>query len=272
MPELAEVEYFRKQWNPGLGETIKAVRANSHVRDFRDCPVKELAQHLPGRRLEASQSHGKQMLFHFEPGVWMGIHLGMTGKLRFSSTDPVQDRHAHLVLAVPSGWLVFSDPRQFGRILFEISEDPPDWWTRLPPEILSRDFNVRRLKAAVKRHRNTSLKSFLLMQHYFPGVGNWMADEILWRARLNPTRTPGSLDDGEIRALYRRLRWVCRQALRIVGDHWGEFPESWLFQHRWKEGGVCPKTRGSLVRERIGGRTTCWSPQWQKSKGVKRRK
>ena len=264
MPELAEVEYYRKQWNPGLGKIIKAVRINSRVRDFRDCPVKEMVRRLPGRRLEASQAHGKQMVFQFEPGAWLGVHLGMTGKLRFSAADPLPDPHAHLVLALPAGWLVFSDPRQFGKILFEVSVHPPHWWTRLPPEILSRDFTLRRLKAAVKRHRNTSLKSFLLMQRYFPGVGNWMADEILWRARLDPRRTPGSLDDGEIKALFQRLRWVCRQSLRIVGDHWGEFPESWLFRRRWKEGSACPKTRGPLVRERIGGRTTCWSPQWQK--------
>ena len=263
MPELAEVEYYRKQWDAGLGEIIKAARCNPQVRDFRDCPVHELERHLPGRRLEDSQSHGKRMLFRFEAGAWLGVQLGMTGKLRFSPSDPLPDRHAHLLLEAQSGWLVFSDPRQFGRISFDLSDHPPDWWTRLPPEILSQAFTLGRLKAAVNRHRNTTLKSLLLMQQHFPGVGNWMADEILWRAKLNPKRRPGSLQKAEIKALYGRLRWVCRQSLRIVGDDWGEFPESWLFRRRWKDGGVCPKSRGPLIRERVGGRTTCWSPCWQ---------
>ena len=264
MPELAEVEYFRKQWNPGLGKEVVGVYANSRVRDFRDCSVKDLVRHLQGRRLEASQTHGKQMLFQIEASGWLGIHLGMTGKLSFSQEDPLHDPYAHLVLVLHSGWLVFLDPRQFGRIRFEVSAHPPGWWTCLPPEILSGAFTLDYFHAATDRRPKTSLKTFLLMQKYFPGVGNWMADEILWRARLNPKRTPGSLNDDEIKALFHRLRWVCRHALRIVGDHWGDFPDTWLFNHRWSDGGSCPKTGGPLIRERVGGRTTCWSLNWQK--------
>jgi formamidopyrimidine-DNA glycosylase len=63
MPELAEVDYFRKQWNPGLGQRIREVLLHSQARLFRGTDVKKLAQSLTGARLERSEARGKQMLF-----------------------------------------------------------------------------------------------------------------------------------------------------------------------------------------------------------------
>ena len=41
-------------------------------------------------------------------------------------------------------------------------------------------------------------------------------------------------------------------------------PDAWLFNHRWRDGGRCPRTGRPLVRAEVGGRTTCWSPARQK--------
>jgi formamidopyrimidine-DNA glycosylase len=112
----------------------------------------------------------------------------------------------------------------------------------------------------------------LLMQERFPGVGNWMADEILWRAALHPARLAGSLTPREMQALWRECRRVCRLALDTIagrGNHLPRdlnvnIPHTWLFWHRWEDGGRCPLTGRPLMREAIGGRTTCWSPARQK--------
>jgi formamidopyrimidine-DNA glycosylase len=111
------------------------------------------------------------------------------------------------------------------------------------------------------------IKAVLLMQERFPGIGNWMADEILWRCRIRPSRRAGSLVQDERRRLYREIRAVVRASLKHIarpGDHWGEPPPNWLFHQRWADGGRCLKTGAPLVREKIAGRTTCWSPSWQK--------
>jgi formamidopyrimidine-DNA glycosylase len=102
------------------------------------------------------------------------------------------------------------------------------------------------------------------MQERFPGIGNWMADEILWRAAIHPRQPAGSLDAPAIRALYREIRAVCRNALRVIGTDWSEPPDTWLFNHRWKKGSACPRTGAKLMHAAIGGRTTCWSPARQK--------
>jgi formamidopyrimidine-DNA glycosylase len=171
--------------------------------------------------------------------------------------------------------LVFSDPRMFGRIRFERGPQPPAWWTHLAPPILSDGFGRPELAAFLKRRRAAPIKSVLLMQERFPGIGNWMADEILWRAGLHPRRRAGSLSDAEQARLWRECRRVCRLALARIAGAGGTLPESpnariprtWLFWHRWEDGGRCPRTGCRLQRAEIGGRTTCWSPRRQPPPG-----
>ncbi|MDA0346083.1 MAG: Fpg/Nei family DNA glycosylase [Verrucomicrobia bacterium] len=263
MPELAEVDYFRKQWSPGIGQKIVRVTLHPWTRLYRDMSPVDLAKSLPGSCLIQSQTHGKQMLFRSDRDAWLGVHLGMTGELSFTEDSAYDDHYAHLVIETENGILLFNDPRQFGRVRFDVSPEAPKWWAALPPEVLSKAFNFSYFVSHLNRRKGTQLKPFLLMQDIFPGVGNWMADEILWRASLAPGRRVKSLSPDESRLIFNEVRWVCKHALTIVGDNWGDFPDSWLFNHRWKDGGMCPKTKQSLKRETIGGRTTCWSPAWQ---------
>lgn len=265
MPELAEVEYYRKRWLPALGQPVERVRLHAEKRIFRGVDGTVLAHGLMGARFVAALRHGKQMCFRFGKQHWLGVHLGMTGKLRFAPAATSPEKHDHLVLDMRGGGsLVFSDPRLFGRILYTNTHAPPDWWRNLPPEILSEEFTPELMNCFLDRRSGTPIKAVLLMQERFPGVGNWMADEILWRARIHPATRAGRTSMVQRRRLYERIREVSADALAVIGTDWNRPPDDWLFNHRWKDGGHCPKTGGSLKREPIGGRTTCWSPMWQK--------
>jgi len=265
MPELAEVEYYRKQWSPGMGQVVTSVRLNAGKRIFRDVDTDALIKGLKGQTLESSASHGKRMCFIFGQRHWLGVHLGMTGRTSAQEADYRPSKHDHLIIRMKSGLkLVFSDPRVFGRIHYARSKTAPDWWSGLPPELLSDDFTEARMAEFLKRRARAPIKSVLLMQQTFPGIGNWMADEILWRARLHPATASGKIGARRQKELYHRIREVCRDALEVIGTDWSTPPDSWLFNHRWKDGGLCPETGCQLVREKIGGRTTCWSPKWQK--------
>lgn len=264
MPELAEVEYYRKQWSPGLGQVVAEVRLHAEKRLFREVDTQALSRNLAGYSLNSSHTHGKQMLFVFGDEHWLGIHLGMTGKTSTKEKDYQASKHDHLVIEMKSGQnLIFEDPRVFGLIRYSKSKKPPEWWSQLPPEILSAAFTEDVMQRFLLRRAKAPIKSALLMQETFPGVGNWMADEILWRSRLHPATRCGELKPRQRRELYRCLREVCSEALDVIGTDWGMPPDDWLFNHRWKDGGICPKTKRSLIREKIGGRTTCWSPHWQ---------
>jgi formamidopyrimidine-DNA glycosylase len=269
MPELAEVDYFRKQWNSGLGHRIEEVLIHPKARIFRGADTAGLVRALTGATLDWSEARGKQMLFVAKKRgtknhSWLGLHLGMTGKLRIEPSDFIAARHDHLVLRQATHALVFEDARLFGRVLFTESPGAPDWWTKLPPELLSSAFAAKDMEIFLKHRARAPIKAVLLMQERFPGVGNWMADEILWRAAIHPKQPAGSLDAAQRATLYREIRTVCREALRVIGKDFSDPPDSWLFNHRWKKGGACPRTGAKLQHATIGGRTTCWSPARQK--------
>ncbi len=267
MPELAEVEYYRRQWDPGLGRTVSRVATRPGARVFREVPARAVERALQGRRLLSSRTHGKQMLFEFSGGAWLGLHLGMTGELRTAPAESDPEKHDHLVLVLDSFALVFRDPRMFGALRLDLgsADEPPDWWRALPPQPLDAGFTKRRLREFARRFPKTPLKTLLLDQRGFPGIGNWMADEVCWQSRLPPRIPAGELADAELDALWKTLRRVCREALRTIGVDWSDPPGSWLMTHRWRDGGVCPRRgcRAGLRREDLCGRTTCWCPRCQ---------
>ncbi len=267
MPELAEVEYYRRRWDAGLNAPITRVLLHPKAGVFKSTDSTLLTRHLTGAKLLSSATAAKQMLFRFSGDAWLGIHLGMTGELTAPPADHAPRKSDHLVLVQPDRALVFTDPRMFGRVLFHHGPDAPDWWTSIAPAVLSDSFTTDSVAQFLRRRARTPIKPVLLMQEKFPGIGNWMADEILWRAAIHPKRPAGSLTPAEIKTLHRETRYVATHALRIIGSSTASTlpdpPKTWLFPHRWADGGTCPKTGAPLVREDIGGRTTCWSPARQ---------
>jgi formamidopyrimidine-DNA glycosylase len=263
MPELAEVEYFRRRWNCGLNQRILTAELHAKKRVFRGIEPGQLIRSLTGVTLLGSEAHGKQMLFQFSKGGWLGVHLGMTGALRAESPTYSPARNDHLILRQRRQSLVFEDARQFGRVLFETSRVAPAWWTVLPPRLTSVDFTAELVVKFLLRHRRAPIKGVLLMQEGFPGIGNWMADEILWRAGIHPDTDAGRVHDDQARLLWRMIVKVCERALKIVAKDYSDPPPSWLFRHRWEPGGLCPKDKQRLDRAIIGGRTTAWCPKCQ---------
>lgn len=264
MPELAEVHYFAQKWRCALGQTVLRVNLHAGKRVFRGTSADSISQRLPGNRLRSLQTHGKQMLFYFGGNSWLGIHLGMTGQLTVKPVSHCPTKHDHLVIYTRKHALIFRDPRLFGRIRFAQSPEPPPWWSSLPPALFSKEFSVSRLRLTCQRRSRSPLKPLLLMQQFFPGIGNWMADEILWQTRLHPQTPAGSLTEKEVSALHKTIQKISRAAMQTIGQSWSDPPKTWLFLYRWKDGGICPRCRKALTREPVGGRTTCWCPNCQK--------
>jgi formamidopyrimidine-DNA glycosylase len=189
----------------------------------------------------------------------------MSGELAVRGADHQPERHEHLILFTRRVALVLRDPRMFGRVALHGSGGLPDWWAALPVEILADGFTADYLAGRLASRRSQGVKALLLDQEVFPGIGNWMADEVLWRSGFHPGRPVSSLSVAEAGQLRRAARRVCRAALRVIGTDWGDPPRSWLFPHRWRNGGRCPRTGcgALLARAAFAGRTTCWCPQCQ---------
>lgn len=259
-----------------MSRPVLRVEVHPAARDFRPANPRKFVSLLKGATLVSSEARGKLICFRFTGDLWLGIHLGMTGHLRVETEDPegrdgretrpprLPGKHDHLCLHQPGQVLVFNDPRQFGRLLIDRGEAAPLWWAGLPPALLSREFTTDAVAAFLWRHARAPVKGVLLLQERFPGLGNWMVDEVLWRSGIHPACPAGTLSRAEIAVLRREIRAVARVALRRIAQEDEDLPAGWLFHHRWKDGGICPRSGVPLVREHIGGRTTCWSPGVQK--------
>ena len=151
------------------------------------------------------------MLFEFSAANWIGIHLGMTGKLRVEPAGFRPEKHDHLVLHQAKRALVFRDARLFGRVRFHHGKSPPAWWRAGGPDIASAQFDRKFFDAFLKRHARAPVKSVLLLQKGFAGIGNWMADEILWRAKVLPSKRIRRLTAQDRHQLFRATKFVVRQ-------------------------------------------------------------
>ncbi|MCH2063880.1 MAG: hypothetical protein MK194_09160 [Roseibacillus sp.] len=285
MPELAEVELARRIWEPGIGQQIVAVDSHPRTRVYRDTPASIIESALSTTFIVSSRSHGKRILFSFgnggsrkstgtNPTTHLELHLGMAGRLFLAGHDYETTKHDHFILRTKKLSLVYSDYRQFGRVyLHDPCVDP---WESLPVEVLDARFTLAGLRRLTIRRMRTTLKALLLDQTVFPGVGNWMADEICWRIPCHPGTRLQELNLARLRTVSRQ---VCRGALHHVADKNpprdgtrgfspGSYveqvpPRRWLFQHRWKAGGSCPRCRSPLSRGTIATRTTAWCPTCQ---------
>ncbi len=272
VPELAEVELARRQWAEFHHETILAIESHGQTRIYRDCPSVAL-RILKGKKLTSSRTHGKRMFFTFEPELHLEVHLGMTGKLYCASATHEAHRHDHLIFRLSNASLVFSDYRQFGRVMLHDVVSP---WIDFPPQPQERKFSVSYIQQKLTRHGRKPLKGFLLDQSICPGIGNWMADEICWKMGSHPATPSGEI---KASAIQKATRFVTLGALKYIADKNsgpstegfapGTYvehvpPKSWLFQHRWKSGGHCPKCGTELERATIATRTTAWCSQCQK--------
>ena len=245
MPELPEAERARLTLAAARGRRIAAV-------DDRDTYVcrphapGEIAAALTGHTLADAHRRGKFLWVETEDGPTLGLHLGMSGQIVLDPAELTRWDRFGLEFA-DGGRLVLRDKRRLGRAVLN-----PDY-THVGPDAatVGRE-EFRRLIGAGR----APVKARLLDQRAISGVGNLLADQALWQARLAPTRIVSSLSNEELDRLRRELRAAVRSAIAKGGVHTGTFIPA-------RRAGVCPRDGHALSRAKIGGRTTFWCPECQ---------
>ena len=114
------------------------------------------------------------------------------------------------------------------------------------------------------RGRSAPIKAVLLDQSVAAGVGNWIADEVLYQAGVDPRRRASTLTQAELRRVRDRIRSVVATAVRYNSDS-DRFPRRWLFHDRWGKKALAMTSRGErILYATVGGRTTAWVPTVQR--------
>lgn len=262
MPELPEVETWRRLADrEGVGRIIREVRVAEDKIVMDENPPEAFVSALLNRELVSTHRRGKHMWLAFDAPGHLYLHYGMSGSL--TAHDPeAGPSHPKLALGLDNGrWLTYRNPRRIGKVrlyadallskpIAALGPDP--LVERLEPEMLS----------PLLKSKKQPIKSALLDQRLFAGVGNWIADEVLYQAEISPHRPCRDLKEEDIRHLLRTLRRILNKAVEVGADD-TRFPKTWLFHHRW--GKQAEKTgRGeALCFETIGGRTCAWVPERQ---------
>jgi formamidopyrimidine-DNA glycosylase len=250
VPELPEAERARQAIESGgLHRRIVAVD-DSDTYVCRPHTPGEIADALVGRELISAHRRGKAMWVQTsDDGPVLGLHLGMAGRIVVDE-DPSPRGWDRFVLHFEDGGsLALRDKRRLGRARLEPDVDAlgPD-----AAEIPRADFRARVGRGSAP------LKARLMDQGVVAGIGNLLADEILWRARLDPRRPAGELSVEELDRLRREVRAAMRSAVRRGGAHTGD-----VIAERRRDG-HCPRCGAEMARATVGGRTTFWCPVEQR--------
>ncbi len=258
MPELIEVEMYRRAAEPCIGRLITSTFVAPGY--GRGVGGVEIGSALVGARVEGVGRLGKLAWIDVDTGDRLGLRFGMTGRLVVDGSGPISellygpraaddpDRWERFSLGFAGGsTLSISDPRRFGGV--ELNPDTaglgPDASTVTVDDV------ARSLESS------SALKAVLLDQRRIAGIGNLLADEILWRRGLMPSRPASSVDRQGAASLARAIRSTIAQLTRRGGSHRGDHVA------QRAPGGRCPRDGAELRRDTIAGRTTWWCPVHQ---------
>ena len=274
MPELPEVETIRARLAPGLeGRRLERVEIVD-PRLTRPEPPEAIASALEGERITHVGRRGKYLVFEFESGRHLLVHLRMTGNVVHPAQGGLAaDPYRRAVVTLDDGSdVAYRDVRRFGTWALLEPGELEDYFLarRLGGEPLERRFTTRTLTKALE-NRRAPIKAALLDQKAAAGVGNIYADEALWRARLHPLRPAGSLDADEIARLRKAIRAALQMGIARQGATLRDYrdPEGRRgrmqdeFKVYGRAGEPCSRCGTPIEKTRVGGRGTWYCPRCQ---------
>ena len=288
MPELAEIEANRRSLEACFGlpstsvKIAKCITSNPFDAIIFDesCTKADLTKNVAGKTVTACCRKGKQMWIELSSGMSLLLHMGMTGALVIENEKIPQykafkvdakqwpPRFTKLEMELSNGArIAFCDPRRLGRVKLRKTpalESPPLSNLALDPYLEAFDSEYL---ASKLNNTSAPIKAILLEQdRVFSGIGNYLADEVLYQAAIHPKAASNTLSGEQIEALTKSIKYVVNTA---VDFHCSgkDFPDSWIFHKRWSKGQkiIDNKLNGrSVTFETVGGRTSAVVVGWQK--------
>lgn len=227
------------------------------------------------------------------------MHFGMTGWMKFNIEDTAYYKQAKEEEGKEQDWpprfikflwkcdaenvdgqakeaveVAFVDARRLGRIRLvdceaeKIRQESP-LKENGPDPVRDKDILTVEWLTKLMRRKKVPVKALLLDQANMSGVGNWVADEVLYQARVHPEQYCNTFNDKQIKKLHDALINVCTTAVETLADT-KKFPDDWIMKYRWdkskKDANVLPNGE-KIVHLKVGGRTSAIVPTLQKKTG-----
>lgn len=242
-------------------------------------------QAMTGKKVLDARQQGKYFWLVMNSPPHPVMHLGMTGWIKFSNDSNSHYRAKKeadeewpprfwkfILKTEDDGEVAFVDARRLARIrLVDCEGEDLRQMTPLkengPDPVIDKDILTLEWLTTKMRSKKVPVKALLLDQANISGVGNWVADEVLFQARIHPEQYSNTFNDAQLKGLHDKLIYVCTTACELLAES-DKYPADWLMQYRWdkgKKGEVNKLPNGEkIVHLKVGGRTSAIVPSLQK--------
>jgi len=294
MPELPEVETIKND----LKEKIlkkKIEKVDLRLKKIVKSPVKSFVLDLEGNKFKDIKRRGKLLIFDLsQKNKYLLIHLRMTGQLIYQKDkeiiagghsdggrdealprlyDDLPNKHTHIIFHFSdNSQLFFNDLRRFAIVKIVDEKELKKVLNNFGVEPLEKSFSLKVFRDII-RSRKENIKAFLLNQKYIAGIGNIYADEILFEAKVLPSKRINSLKEEEIKKIYQAIKKILKKAVRYRGTTFysytdargqkGNFTKFLKVYKREKK--KCLKCKkGLIIKTKIAGRGTRYCNECQR--------
>jgi formamidopyrimidine-DNA glycosylase len=224
MPELPDIAIYIEALQPRVvGQRLERVRIGN---PFLVRTIEPPVSAIEGATINRLRRLGKRIVFEFDGGLYMVVHLMIAGRLRWREHGfAIPGKVGLAAFDFPTGTLLLTEAGSKRQASVHIvrGEAALAAHDRGGLEVLGADLPSFAERLTAENH---TLKRALTDPHIFSGIGNAYSDEILHAARLSPMKLTSSLRDEEVRRLYEAARKTLRDWIeRLRADAKGEFPD-----------------------------------------------
>jgi formamidopyrimidine-DNA glycosylase len=254
MPELPEVEVFKSIVDDtSLNKTIGSIYIERED-ILENVTPQDFNKALEGDSFVSTSRHGKYLFIETQQGHTVLMHFGMTAHPVFYESDGTEPDYPRLIFHFDNdGHLAFDCRRMLGKLSLVESKEA---------FIESKELGIDAMDPALDKAAFTELirssrgyiKTSLMKQELMAGIGNEMADEMVYQAGLHPKSKVGKLSDADIEELYEQMHQVCEVRIQTKTNP-ALLPDDYLLKHR-SDGEICPKCGGEIKQVKISGRSS----------------
>jgi formamidopyrimidine-DNA glycosylase len=301
MPELPEVETTTRGLQKTIiGKTIKSVWSSYPKKDYsKKDEIKDLSffnsfkKQVVGTSIKKVSRRGKNILIHLDNKKVILVHMKLTGHFLFGEYKKTKEgwepkekdsplsnpfsRHIRFLISFTDNTqLALSDMRTFAKItlLDENEVFESRHLSKLGPEITSKEFTKKALQTQLLKKPTLPIKTALMEQDLFVGVGNIYSDELLWLTNIHPERKVRDLTEKDFKKLHKHIKPLLQKGIDFQGDSTSDYRtidgtagEFQLHRNAYrKTGETCTKRGcgGVILRKVVRGRSAHYCNKHQK--------
>jgi formamidopyrimidine-DNA glycosylase len=291
MPELPEVETIVR----GLKRKVVGLKITDAWTDWprtiKTHTLDKFRREIKGRQILRAHRRAKYIMMDLSGSKTLIIHQKISGHLLYGKwkvsgkkvepaiggpikSDPY-NRFIRFILYLSNGYMLgLSDVRRFGKVFLGNTEkiESINEIGKLGPEPLDPKFTLVKFKELMS-HRKGVVKKVLMDPFVIVGIGNIYSDEILWYAGIHPLHRVEKLNDKNLAAIYKYIKFVLKKAIGAKGDSQqdyrtleGKFGNYQNMQKAYQlTGEKCQKRDGGIItRIRVNNRSAHFCPVHQK--------